>query len=81
MTKEQFDERLKALAALVGDYNTMDAFTAGYESLLADVTVLPTGRFAFAERLRRLGDHQFMFLSNAWLKEDREEWAPKWVNG
>jgi hypothetical protein len=81
MTEEQFDARLKALASLVGKDETQDQFNEGYEALLDEIQALPGGRFAMAERLRKLCDHQLAYLMNSWIQLDKKEWSPRWVMG
>jgi hypothetical protein len=79
MTTEQFDERLKGLADLVGNHDLADTFNDQYEQLHKEIEAHNGPRFEWAARLRRLGDQQLMYLSNQWIRADQEEWAPAWL--
>jgi len=75
METSTFDERLKALAAITGSWKHSDAWSAEYEQMLKEVKADTdrARRYAQADRLRRLMDHQLEFMLNTWVAESRRQ--------
>jgi hypothetical protein len=79
MEKASFDNRLKKLSGLIGNHDLAERFNAEYQLLHQAIEAHKGPRFEWAARLREVGNHQLEFLSNAWLRLEREEWQPRWI--
>lgn len=73
MNTNEFNEKLKAVAGIVGTDKADTLFMSSYESLLKDVQALPAGieRYQMAARMRKLLDHQLQYETNRWLALSR----------
>jgi hypothetical protein len=72
MNTENINQRLLELSAMIGSEAATELFNQEYESLHHDIAALPGPRYDLAFRLRRLGYLQQGYLTNEWLKHNRE---------
>lgn len=74
METSTFEERLKALAAITGEWENSDAWSSEYEAILNEVKedTDQARRIKHAMRLRALMDHQLEFVMNGWVAESRK---------
>jgi hypothetical protein len=76
MDANQFDERLKELAATVGSDQSTELFNASYAVLLREVQETKGPRFDMLIRMRKLLDHQAQYLMNGWLHYQKAATPP-----
>ena len=73
METSTFEERLKKLSAITGQWEHSDAWSREYEAMLNEVKEDrdQARRIGHAMRLLRLLDHQLEFMMNSWVAESR----------